>query len=223
MQIKLAVFDIAGTTVKDDNVVAEAFRNAFQRNGYSISLQDAHDYMGVKKIVAVRQMLERLKTPFTKELVEKIHDDFVNEMIEIYESDPNVKPFDDTENVFQSLKERNIIVCLNTGFPKIIADAIVNRFMWIDKGLIDDFIASDEVEDGRPSPLMIQELMARFGIESPEQVAKTGDTVVDIEEGQNAKCGMVIAVTTGSGSKEELLDKNPTHVIASLSEILEII
>ena len=103
--------------------------------------------------------------------------------------------------------------------PKIIADTIVNRFQWKEKNLVDDYIASDEVENGRPSALMIEELMQRAGIDDPMEVIKVGDTFVDIEEGKNAGCKYIVAVTTGSGTKEELEEYAPTHIINSLSEL----
>ncbi len=219
MSIRLAVFDIAGTTVQDEGVVANAFRNAFVKNGYAIGLEDTHPYMGVKKIIAVRMMLEKLGEEFTDEDVEDIHTDFVNEMVDYYEYDAAVKPFADTEDVFLQLKEMGIRITLNTGFPKIIADTIMDRFQWKQKNLVDDYIASDEVENGRPSDLMIKELMQRAGIDDPMEVMKVGDTFVDIEEGRNAGCKYIVAVTTGSGTKEELEEYTPTHIISSLSEL----
>lgn len=223
MRIKLAVFDIAGTTVLDNGFVADAFVNAFVMNGYDISLEDTHPYMGVKKIVAVRSMLEKLEADFTDAEVQEIHNDFVSEMVDFYEYDSSVKPFDDTEDVFRQLKEKGIRIALNTGFPKIIADTIIHRFQWKEKNLLDDYIASDEVENGRPSSLMIEQLMFRAGIDDPMLVAKIGDTSVDIEEGLNAGCRYVIGVTTGTGSKDELQQYLPTHIVNSLSEILSIL
>jgi phosphonatase-like hydrolase len=219
MSIRMVVFDIAGTTITDDGFVARAFMNAFVMNGFDISLEDTRPYMGVKKIVAVRMMLEQLEAEYTAADIQEIHDDFVTEMVEFYEYDLTVKPFADTEAVFQQLKEKGVRIALNTGFPKVIADTIVNRFQWKEKKLVDDYIASDEVEDGRPAPLMIQQLMQRAGIDNPEEVAKVGDTSVDMEEGRNAGCQFVIGVTTGTGSMDELRGYNPTHIVKHLSEI----
>lgn len=223
MSIKLVIFDIAGTTVRDDGSVATAFRNAFVNNGFSITLEDTHPYMGVKKIVAVQQMLDQLKASYTQEDVERIHEDFVNEMIDFYEYDPSVKPFSDTEDVFQQLKEKGVQIALNTGFPSDIAETIVQRFQWMERGLVDDWIASDMVDHGRPAPFMIQQLMANAGIDNPLEVAKVGDTTVDIEEGKAVGCQFIISVTTGSGKREELLSYGPTHLVDKLSDILTIL
>ena len=82
-----------------------------------------------------------------------------------------------------------------------------------------DLIASDEVLEGRPSPEMILTLMERHGIEDPSLVMKVGDTMVDIQEGQNARCGLVVGVTTGAYSRESLLQWRPDHVIDRFGEL----
>ena len=50
MAIKLAVFDIAGTTVEDRNAVSRAFRNAFLSNVHTVSEEMINPLMGYKKL-----------------------------------------------------------------------------------------------------------------------------------------------------------------------------
>src|SRR5688500_1749581 len=165
MSIRLAVFDIAGTAVADQHVVADAFLKAFKAFGYDkIDKEDVKPLMGYKKTVAIRMVLEKFGVNGDVELIENIHNEFANEMMDHYEYSPDVKPMLNTEDVFLQLKEKGIKVALNTGFSKDIADVIVSRLQWKEKGLIDDYIASDEVEAGRPQPFMIQTLMQRAGI-----------------------------------------------------------
>ena len=56
--IKLAVFDMAGTTVKDQDNVHQALINAMAHFGFSVSREEANDVMGYPKPVAIRQLLE---------------------------------------------------------------------------------------------------------------------------------------------------------------------
>lgn len=220
MSIRLAVFDIAGTTVADDHAVADAFCKAFESYGYKdISEEDVKPLMGYKKPIAIRMVLDKLGVGEDIALVEDIHDEFVSEMMDYYEYSPDVKPMLQAENIFLLLKEKGIKVALNTGFSKDIADVIVSRLQWMEKGLIDDYIASDEVEEGRPQPFMIQELMQRNNVEDPKEVIKIGDTEVDINEGRNAGCALVIAVTTGAFTKKQLQEYNPDFIIDDLSQL----
>lgn len=219
MSIKLAVFDIAGTTLADDNAVFIAFKKAFEVHGYNVSEEMVNPLMGYKKAIAIKMALEKLNVRPEPRIIEEIHDFFVDEMIDYYEFSPNVRPIYGAEEAMWALKDKGIRIALNTGFPREIADAILDRMQWVDMGLVDDYIASDEVENGRPDPSMIRKLMERAEISDPKEVIKIGDTEVDINEGKNAGCALVIAVTTGAFSKGQLEEYKPDHVISNLSEL----
>ncbi|MDZ4810046.1 MAG: HAD hydrolase-like protein [Bacteroidota bacterium] len=223
MSIKLAVFDMAGTTVDDKNFVAQAFQKAFANQGIEIEAEHANPLMGYHKPLAIQMMLEKIGVDPDAEFIEEIHADFENEMMDFYETAPEVKTMPGAEDFFLLLKERGVRVALNTGFSKNIADVIVERFQWKEKGLVDDYIGSNEVEMGRPYTFMIAELMKRAGVQDPNEVAKIGDTTVDIEEGINAGCRYVIGVTTGACKEEDLRQMNPTHIIHHLSELSAIL
>jgi phosphonatase-like hydrolase len=219
MPIHLAVFDIAGTTVADEDYVAKAFQKAFADFGFEINEEDINPLMGYKKIHATEMMLKKLAAEYDAELVEDIHAEFTAEMLDFYEYDSKVKPLPYAEETLLLLKEKGVRIVFNTGFPRIIADVIMNRLQWKEKGLADDYIASDEVKEGRPQPYMIKELMQRAGIEDVKAVAKIGDTEVDIQEGKNAQCGLIVAVTTGANTRDELEAHQPHFIIDSLAEL----
>jgi phosphonatase-like hydrolase len=223
MPVKLAVFDLAGTTIKDNNAVTTAFSNAFKSFGYTISREEIKPVMGYKKPVAIRTMLEKLGVKADDDLVNDIHSEFEMEMIDHYEYSPEVGPIADAGDVMLQLKEKGVKIALNTGFSKAIADTILTRLQWIEKGIADDYIASDEVEQGRPQPFMIQALMQRAGINDPKEVIKIGDTEVDVNEGRNAGCALVISVTTGAFTREQLEQYSPDYIIDSLSELPSLI
>jgi len=223
MTYRLAVFDMAGTTVADDNAVGIAFQQAFRNNGYEITLEDINPLMGYHKPLAIQMVLEKLGEEFDEETITVIHDDFVDEMIDYYQYDPAVKPLPSVEDVFLELKEKGISVALNTGFPHEIAETILKRFQWKERGLVDDYIASDEVEKGRPHSFMIRELMNRAGVDDPATVLKIGDTEADINEGRNTNCGLVVAVTTGAFTRAQLETHHPDHILDNLSELPKLI
>lgn len=226
-QIKLVVFDMAGTTIHDENNVAKAFQSALNQHGYpAITLQEANEKMGYSKPQAIRELLdihESDSSKITHELIAEIHTDFVKGMLDYYTTNPGIKAVKDAEFVFAALHEMGIKVGLDTGFSRDITDVILNRVGWVHGGQIDASAASDEVPQGRPFPFMIQKIMAELGIEDPQEVIKVGDTEVDINEGHNAGCLMSIGVTSGVFSAEELIPHHPTQLIASLSELVDLI
>jgi len=226
MPVKLVVFDMAGTTVKDNHEVTRAFQAALKKSNYKVPIELIDPLMGYEKNQAIRQILrlhEHNDAKITNELVGKIHKDFVQNMISHYRDAKGIEPLPHVEETFAKLHEQGVQVGVNTGFSRDIADTIINRLQWKEKGLIDHVVGSDEVEFGRPHPYMIQKMMLEGGIERPEDVAKVGDTEVDIREGQSANCGYVIGVTTGTFRREELEPYRPTHIIDDIAEILDII
>jgi len=226
MSIKLVVFDIAGTTVKDDHNVSKAFQAALKKYHYEVPLDMINPLMGYEKNLAITQMLrlhESDESKITTELVDNIHREFVKQMIHFYQFEPGIEPLPNVEETFVALHQMGVQVGINTGFSRDIAETIVNRLQWNEKGLIDHMIGSDEVELGRPHPYMIQKMMHDGGITDPNEVVKVGDTEVDVREGQNAGCKYVIGVTTGIFTREELEAYHPTHIIDDIAQVIDII
>ena len=224
MLIELVVFDMAGTTVKDKNYVGIAFHEAMKSYGYDVPVVEINPIMGYEKPLAIRMMLEKHepdKDKISDFLIGKIHSEFVQGMISFYSTTTEIAPLPDVEETFSVLRNSGVKIALNTGFSRDIADVIVSRLGW--EGKIDLLVASDEVAHGRPYPEMIQKIMKELNIASSGNVAKVGDTEVDVNEGINAGCSFVIAITTGAFTREELVPYNPTHIIDNISEILNIL
>jgi len=225
--IQLVVFDIAGTTVRDGGDVADAFIAAFRAADLEIPVEEVKRVMGWRKMDAIRQLLDKFLPVVSVDreaLMVEIHDRFIQHMISFYQQDPDLRPLPHAEELFSSLHKRGIKVALNTGFTRAITDAILHRLHWDNgAGYVDSVICSDEVPQGRPSPDMINRLIQRLDISSASNVLKVGDTEVDVEEGRNAGCGIVVSVTTGAYTRQQLQDYRPDHIIDSLEELIPII
>lgn len=226
MSVKLVVFDLAGTTVKDNNDVSKAFQAALSKYGYDIPLEQIDPIMGYEKNEAINKMLhthEADHSKITAELVGNIHSSFIEQMILHYRFAEGIESLPHVEETFAALHDMGIQVGINTGFSRDIADAIVERLQWREKNLIDHLVGSDEVEYGRPYPLMIEKMMKAGGIELPQDVAKVGDTEVDMREGQQTGCRFVIGITTGSFTRAGLEEYHPTHIVDDIADIIDII
>lgn len=198
---KLIVFDIAGTTIQDDNAVNKAFLQAFQQFSLSPTSEQIDQVMGLAKPFAIKKILKELKdtTPVTE-----IHDQFLKNMIGHYSLDENVKEITGASETFEAMHKEGYKVALDTGFSRDITNLIIDKMDWVNKGLVDAVISSDQVQYGRPYPYMIFKLMETLNIQSVHDVVKVGDTVADICEGLNAGCETVIGVTSGSDTFETL-------------------
>jgi len=220
MGIQLVVFDIAGTTVKDKGNINQAFRNAFLEAGIDAVPEDIDKVMGYRKTDAIKIMVDQyggqLKNHHT---IGSIHNAFTKAMVDFYEKNEELQPLPHAVEIFEWLQQKGIKTGLDTGFTRIITDAVLKRLGWNNSSLINTVVCSDEVPEGRPAPYMIQQIMKETGISNPKNVIKVGDTEVDVNEGKNAGCGLVVAVTTGAYTREELQPYQPDHIIDSLQEL----
>lgn len=226
MPIQLVVFDLAGTTVKDNQDVHRVLQSSLAQDNVIISLEDANEVMGIPKPVAIRTLLKKRYTgdrEINESWINTIHERFVSEMILFYKTDESVGEKLGVTETFLELKKRNIKVVVDTGFDRLITDSILNRLGWRENGLIHGSVSSDEVERGRPYPDMIFKAMEIAGVTSPKSVAKVGDTVSDLLEGNSAGCALVIGITSGSYSKEELSKEKSTHLVENVQEIIPIL
>jgi phosphonatase-like hydrolase len=224
MLIELVVFDMAGTTVKDKNYVGIAFQNAMDKYGYPVAIENINPIMGYEKPLAIKMMLDKFepnRIKVTASLINSIHSEFVASMLKFYETSDDIVPLPHVEETFLKLRKAGIKVALDTGFSRDIADVIIRQLGWEDK--IDFLVASDEVEQGRPYPDMIEKIKAALNIRSSDVIAKVGDTEVDINEGINSGCKYVIGITTGAFTREQLMSYNPTHIIDDIADVLSIV
>jgi phosphonatase-like hydrolase len=224
MSIQLLVFDMAGTTVKDNNNVHTALQQAFAIENIQISREEANEVMGYPKPVAIRQLLKlRGYTEPEESFVQQIFENFQEEMVRYYQHHPEVREIEGVSKLLAELKKHGLKIALDTGFDRRIADTIIKRLGWQEQGLIDVSITSDEVANGRPYPDMIFRAMELTGVTFTEQVAKIGDTASDMQQGTAARCRYVIGVTTGAFTREALAREPHTHIISRLSELLPIL
>lgn len=235
--IRLVVFDMAGTTVRDNNEVLHCFSEACRQAGIAATPERLNALMGVSK-------LEVFKTLWSEQLGAKapaaaIEDKaahsfqaFRNILEHYYHTHP-AEPAEGALEVFDWLRARGIPIALNTGFYRSVTDIILGKLGWLE-GLDENYaggphtviqysITSEDVPLGRPAPFMIQKAMSVFGIENPRQVVKVGDTPVDLAEGRNAGCALSLAVTNGTHSRAELEGLDHDGLLESLRELPGII
>ena len=220
MKIELVVFDMAGTTVRDDDAVNHCLRAALAAGGLECSRDEINSVMGIPKPAAIAELWRRKRGPAAlAEEVARWHEDFVRRMIGFYRTDPNVGEMPGATAVFDQLQAAGVGVALDTGFSRDIVDVILARLGWDQPGRLGATVASDEVPRGRPHPDLLFEAMKRTGVKDARCVAKVGDAPADLQEGTAAGCALVIGVTNGTHTQAQLSPHPHTHLIGSLSEL----
>lgn len=217
--IELVVFDMAGTTVDEDNVVYKTVRDAVNAAGHNFSLEQVQAAgAGKEKSQAIRDVLALDGRLHGDEQVRKIHEDFKQRLRRAY-AELDVREQPHATEVFAALRQAGIKVVLNTGYDRPTAEGLVTKIGWKVGEQIDGLVTASDVKVGRPAPDMIQKAMELTGVLSSKAVVKVGDSQTDIDEGQNAGCGMTLGITTGAQTAEQLQAAVPTLVIHSLKEV----
>jgi phosphoglycolate phosphatase len=213
--IQLVAFDVAGTTVTDAGLVISAFKAAFANAEPELWATDSErlteyalETMGQSKIevfTAITGDLHRAEKAV--KAFEIAYFDAVREQ--------GATEIPGAGQALAELKERGILLSLNTGFSREILDLIIEQLGW--GSLFDFTITPQEAGAGRPSPRMLIRTADALDISEPAAVVIVGDTMADMEAGEAFGAALKIGVLTGTHSESELLAAGATSVINSVA------
>lgn len=226
MRFELAVLDMAGTTVRDDDAVNRSLQKALAQHEVKATREEINEVMGMPKPLAIQHVLRNhgaLESQEATAKVKRVHSDFVEFMIAFYRTDPAVQEVRGATAVFRELRQMGLKVALDTGFSRSIAQVILERLGWLGNDLLQATVTSDEVAQGRPHPHLIFRAMKLTGVKSAATVVKIGDTPSDLQEGTAAQCGLVVGVTNGSHTREQLAGHPHSLLIDDLRELPRLI
>jgi phosphonatase-like hydrolase len=223
MSVLMIVFDMAGTTVDEDNVVYKTLQDAIVHYSYPVSLNQVLEFgAGKEKLQAIIDILENTGFKVSSDTIDLIFAYFNDKLAKNYDS-LDVKPLPDVEHTFKHLKERNIKVVLNTGYNRKTAESLLVKLGWEQSNQFDLLITASDVNNNRPQPDMILLAMSKLNILDPKKIIKVGDSTVDIQEGQNAECLLSIGITSGAHTREQLREADPDFIIDNVAELIGII
>lgn len=220
-KIKMMVFDMAGTTIDEKNVVYKTLQKSINNYGIPVDLELVLQMgAGKEKLNAIKDITKYLGA--TEKDANIIFEDFKTALNKAYLK-LNVTPIKGVEELILELKSKNIKIVLNTGYSYSVANFLLNKLNWKKSLHYDALITANDVKRGRPHPDMIFKAMEFFNITDASKVLKAGDSAIDIEEGKNANCGITVGVLSGAQSKEQIKAANPTYILDSLINLKEVI
>lgn len=222
--IKMVIFDMAGTVVNEDNLVYKTLQKALELKGHKVSLEGVLlSGAGKEKYDAIFDILNKIYP--TESNISKANDvflDFQSMLHSAYENH-EVTPHKNALEIFDFLRDKGVKVVLNTGYKNEVALQLLEKLQWKEGLTFDALINASHVSNSRPAPDMILLAMKKFNIKDAAQVAKVGDSCIDIEEGQNASCGFSIGITTGAQTRTQLEQAHPNFIIDDLGELKELL
>src|SRR4051812_7030839 len=114
-EIKLVVFDLAGTTVQDKGQVSGAFTRALAEHNIEVTLEQLSSVRGSSKRQAILNFIP--EGPHRASYAEAVYASFRGHLAERYRIE-GVEPVDGAEQSFRWLRAQGIRVALNTGFDR---------------------------------------------------------------------------------------------------------
>lgn len=210
------LFDLAGTTVRDDGLVQEAFLATARNAGLALDPDVLKARMGWHKQRVFATCLK--ESGCDPAPAATLAEDFEIQYAAIVaERGLETTPF--AKDVIERLLDRRIAVGFTTGFSRATADRVLSAVGF--SGFVS--VASTEVAEGRPAPDLIQLAMRRLGVDDPGRVGVAGDTPSDLEAGTRAGCRLVVGVGCGTHSLAELEGQLHTHLMRDLGALIEVI
>ncbi len=198
-QIRLVIFDWAGTTVDFGSCApAAAFRKVFEAHGVGVSDEQARRPMGLNKRQHLLAMLgdptiaEQWKVihgrPWNAADVDLMYREFVGVQLRAIQEHSELVPH--LLDVVARLRQRGVKIGGTTGYFRAAADLVAKSAV-IAGFRPDATVCADDVLRGRPAPDMIFRVMNELAIHPPACVVKIGDTVADVQAGRSAECWSV--------------------------------
>ncbi|NJL73846.1 MAG: HAD hydrolase-like protein [Saprospiraceae bacterium] len=225
--VELVVFDMAGTTVRDEREVETCFYEAATQSGLTVSRARINDMQGLPKLQVVQTLWD--------EAIGNDHPDFEHKTInnynlftQILEHHYLTQPIYPTEGALETfawLRSEAIAIALTTGFYRKVADIILNKLNWkqrylgFEEGVIDLSLTPDETGKGRPYPDMIWKAMEILEIKDAKKVVNIGDTPVDLQSGKAANCLFSLGVTNGTHTQAQLEQYDNDGLLPSMTAL----
>ena len=221
-KIQLVVFDMAGTTIDEDNVVYKCLHKVVVSVLPTVTLEEVLLHgAGKEKRNAIVDICAVNDLQLMTEDIDALFSNFKILLANAYDEYP-LKLYADALEVFAWLHSKGIKVAFNTGYDRKTAEFILHKVNIRLGADIDLLMTASDVPRNRPFPDMIEKCCELLGINVSNTI-KVGDSAIDIEEGKTANTFISIGITTGAQTKEQLAAAQPNFIIDSLTELKEIV
>jgi len=218
-RITVACLDMAGTTVRDDGSVLEAFSAAIAAQNLpeaarNQAMTDVRSSMGQSKFEVFRRILG------DEAAAQKANEAFEDHYAAAVRAGA-VAAMPGAEQAITRLREAGIRVCLATGFSPATRDAIIDQLDW---GRVVDLVLSPSDAGfwgrGRPWPDLPLTALLRLRGGAVSELAVAGDTASDVESGLRAGAAVVAGVLTGADSRKDLERAGAPLILDTIADIV---
>lgn len=215
MALQGVLLDIDGTLLLSNTAHAQSWVDAFAEFGYQVSLPQAQGLIGMggdRVIPILAPGLTDTEDP-GKAIAQRRGEIFMSRYSD------GVEPAPGARALLQRMREDGLALIVASSAKQAELTDLLNRAIVAD--LIDVTTTSDDAEESKPAPDIVQVALRKSGLE-PQQVLMLGDTPYDVEAARNGGVG-IIALRCGGHSDANLSDAlaiydDPADLLAHYDE-----
>jgi phosphoglycolate phosphatase len=204
----LIAFDWDGTLFDSTAIITKCIQEAVRDVGGTVPTDEAASYViGMSLASALAYAAPDVPKEKYLELGVRYRHHYI-----AHQND--ISLFDGVLDMLAELKSRQHLLTVATGKSRKGLDDALHAVEL--KGMFNGSRTADETR-GKPHPLMLQELMAEFGV-AAERIVMIGDTTHDLQMAANAGCPSV-GVSYGAHEHGAFAEFKPRFVAHSVREL----
>ena len=207
-QFDLIAFDWDGTLFDSTAIITRCIQRAVQDVGGAMPTREQASYViGMALIPALAHAAPDVPREKHALLGERYRHHY-------FAHQHDISLFEGVLPMLAELKARHHWLTVATGKSRVGLDEALHAVEL--RQVFDGSRTADETA-GKPSPLMLHELMREFGVE-PERTLMIGDTTHDLQMAVNAGCAS-IGVSYGAHEPDAFHALKPLHIAHSVREL----
>jgi phosphoglycolate phosphatase len=208
------VFDKDGTIFDSKRAAVKAFEKASKDLGVQYLPEVLFGLVGMKSHLICKILLDAQNSNVDPVEYDKLVTQYFMEY-----SHNGHDMFPGILDLFQTLKSKNIKMCIATGnnhynTDKLLSENNLTHFFEI-------VMTADDVSIGKPNPEML-EIIGNFCNVASDKMIMIGDSKQDIFMAQNFGCDSV-GVSWGMQPRNEIAASNPTFMVDNIDELNKIL
>lgn len=217
-RVRLAILDLAGTTMADDGLVLDAVRAGLRAARVCV---EGPSYPALER--QARATMDRSTITVFGELLDgdmyrarRANDAFEERVCEAARRG-RVREVPGAGAALTALREAGLAVALVCGFAPALRDRLVEELGWA--GRVDLVLSPADVDGhGLPDPAVLRAAARRCAAPA-EQTTVVGDACAGVEGAVRAGAGLAVGVRTGVHSEPRLRAAGADAVIDSVTDL----
>ena len=165
--MQAVIFDMDGLLIDSEPFWKQAEKRVFSAIGVEITDALSAKTMGMTTREATEFWLKHAGLSLSQEAMEKVGNDVIDEVASLTASQGQALP--GVHNLLEELKQHRLKIGLATNAPASLVPVVLERLDIT--AFFDNYVADDDVEQGKPHPAIYQLALQRINAKADQTLA----------------------------------------------------